>query len=129
MWQDVCSVILGGIRLDFIPEIGLQGGQSGGGSTAGALTDWLWNLFHDGLNVTSMSVCRHIFFTGRACAVPAFVSLDGPEAMAQHLTVGATLVGTADGCLGNGRDTSRTGMSLVVQEAVGAEKEALAVST
>ena len=91
--------------------------------------DWLWNLFYDGLNVTSMSVCRHIFFTGRACAVPAFVSLDALEAMAQHLTVGATLVGTADGCLGNGRDTSRTGMRLVVQEAVGAEKEALAVST
>ena len=130
MWQDVCSLILGWIRLRFIKaRVGLQGGQPGGGSTAGASTDWLWNLFHDGLDKTVMSLCRYILFTGRAFAVPAFVSLEGLEALAQRLAVGATLVGTADGCLGNGRYTPRTGMSLVVQEAVGAEKEALAVST
>ena len=52
MGQDVCSLI----RLGFVifTEIGLQGRQSGGGSTAGTSTDWLWNLFHDGLNVTAM---------------------------------------------------------------------------
>ena len=76
-----------------------------------------------------MSVCRHLFFTRRAFAVPAFVSLYGEVTLAQHLAVGATLVGTAEGCLGNGRYTPRTGMRLVIQEAVGAEKEALAVST
>ena len=74
-----------------------------------------------------MGVCRHLFFTRRAFAVPAFVSLDGLETMAQHLAVGATLVGAAHRCLGDGRYTPRTGTSLVVQEAVGAEKEALAV--
>ena len=86
-------------------------------------------LLYDRLDVTSMGVCGHLFFTGRAFAVPAFVSLDGLEALAQCLAVGAALEGTAPRCLGNGRYTPRTGMRLVVQEAVGAEKEALAVLT
>ena len=75
-----------------------------------------------------MGVCRHLFFTRWAFTVPAFVSLNGLETLAQHLAVGAPLVGTTHGCLGNGRYTPCTGMRLVVQEAVGAEKGALAVS-
>lgn len=46
--------------------------------------------------------------------------------MAQCLAVGATPVGTAHGHLRGGRHTAGTGMGLVVQEAVGAEKETLA---
>ena len=76
-----------------------------------------------------MSVCGHPFFTRLAFAVPAFVSLDGLVALAQHLAVGAALVGTADEHLGCGRHTAGTGMGLMVQEAVGAEKEALALLT
>ena len=123
MGQDVCS-----LRLGFLTEIGLEGDQPGGGSTAAA---WTYGacLLYDRLDVTSMGVCGHLFFTGWAFAVAAFVSLDGLETLAQCLAVGATLVGAAHRCLGNGRYTSRTGMRLVVQEAVGAEKEALAVST
>ena len=74
-----------------------------------------------------MSVCGHPFFTRRAFAVPAFVSLDALEAMAQHLTVGATLVSTADGHLEGGRHTVRTGMGLMVEEAVGSKEEAMAL--
>ena len=127
MWQDVCSLFHGWIRLGFLTEIGLEGGQSGGGSTEAAWTNGAC-LLYDRLDVTSMGVCGHLFFTGRAFAVPTFVSLDGLETMAQHLAVGATLVGAAHRCLLDGRYTARTGMRLVVQEAVGAEKEVLAVS-
>lgn len=85
-------------------------------------------LLYDWLDVTSMGVCGHLFFTPRAFAVPAFVSLDGLETTAQCLAVGAPLLGIAHRCLWDRRYTARTGMRLVVQEAVGAEKNALAVS-
>lgn len=83
-------------------------------------------LFYDGLEVTLVFVGRHILFTRRAFAVAALVSLDGEEALAQSLTIGATLMGTAHGGLWSSGHTAGTGMGLVVEETLRPKKDTMA---